>query len=67
MVWISVGVLVYYSGNIFLFILNNYFSNRVDGNQGTLWIIHNLLNISKNLLFCIALWQSQHKISSSSS
>ncbi len=67
MIWICVGVLVYYSGNIFLFILNNYFSNRVDGIQGTLWIIHNLLNISKNLLFFIALWQSQHKISSSSS
>ncbi|MEO7990866.1 MAG: hypothetical protein ABI663_15065, partial [Chryseolinea sp.] len=67
MVWINIAVLMYYSGNLFLFILNNYFSMGEHGNQRAMWILHNALNISKNLLFLIALWQSLRKTNSSTS
>jgi hypothetical protein len=67
MVWINLSVLIYYSGNLFLFILNNYFTNGSDGNQRFMWIIHNSLNISKNLLLFIAIWQSLRKTNSYSS
>jgi hypothetical protein len=57
MVWINIGVLVYFSGNIFLFILNNFFTMGVEGNQRYMWILHNFLNVLQNLLFLIAVIQ----------
>lgn len=61
MVWINIAVLVYYSGNLFLFIFNNYFTAGIDGNQRFVWMLHNILNITKNILFFVAIWQTQHK------
>lgn len=57
MVWINIAVIVYYSGNLFLFIINNYFIDGLRGQQ-SVWILHNLLNITKNILFLIAIWQA---------
>lgn len=67
MIWITLSVLIYFSGNLFLFILNNYLTSGVDGNQRVMWIIHNILNIVKNLLFLMAIWQSLRKTNLSSS
>jgi len=66
MVWINLAVLVYYSGNLFLFILNNYFIHELKGNEGAIWTIHNSLNIVKNFLFLMAIWQSLRKTNLSS-
>jgi hypothetical protein len=63
MVWINLGILLYYSGNLFLFVLNNYFSNGMDGNQRLVWALHNMLNIGKNIFFIIAVCQSLRKTS----
>ncbi len=60
MVWINIGVLVYFAGNLLVFLFNDYFI------MTTTWIVHNMLNITKNLFFTIAIWQSQRKTSSSS-
>ena len=62
MIWINIAVLVYYSGNLFLFIFNNYLSIGIGGNQRTMWILHNILNISKNAIFLVAIWQNLRKI-----
>jgi hypothetical protein len=64
MVWINIGVLVYFSGNLFLFILNNFFTVGEDGNQRYMWILHNFLNILKNLLFLIAVVQQLRQVKS---
>jgi hypothetical protein len=61
MVWINLGILVYYSGNLFLFGLNNYFSDGQEGNQRIVWALHNMLNIAKNVFFLISVWQSLRK------
>lgn len=66
MIWVNLSVLVYYSGNIFLFIVNNYLTDGIEGNQRLMWVIHNSLNSMKNFLFTIAIWQSLRKTSSSS-
>lgn len=59
MVWVSISFLVYFSGNLFLFIL---FTSSTPGS----WILHNMLNITKNILLFVALWHSRRKISSTS-
>jgi hypothetical protein len=61
MVWVNLGILVYYSGNLFLFGLNNYFSDGVEGNQRIVWALHNILNIAKNIFFIVSVWQSLRK------
>lgn len=63
MLWISFAVLIYYGGNFFLFLVNNHLTH--DGPHKLMWILHNLLNISKNILFAFALWQSYRKVKSS--
>jgi len=61
MVWVNIAALIYFSGNLFLFMLYNYIATVEN------WILHNLLNITKNLLLFVAVWQSQRKMNSSSS
>jgi hypothetical protein len=56
--WIAIGVLTYYAGNLLLFIINNYLTLGAQGSHATMWIMHNLLNVSKNIIFTIAIWQS---------
>ncbi len=56
-VWISFAALAYYSGNFFLFLLNNYLLKEAGS---IAWMLHNGLNITKNVFFAIALWQAYH-------
>jgi len=65
MLWITFAVLTYYAGNFFLFLVNNYLIYSESGPHKLMWILHNLLNITKNILFAIALWQSYRKVRSS--
>lgn len=64
MLWISFGVLTYYGGNFFLFLVKNYLTYGEAGSHKIMWILHNLLNIAKNILFAIALWKSYRKVKS---
>src|SRR5260221_5953185 len=54
MLWISFAVLGYYAGTFFLFLTSNYFVEGAAASHRMMWILHNLLNIVKNLLFAIA-------------
>lgn len=65
MFWICFAILAYYSGNFFLFITNNYFTEQDASFHRLIWILHNLLNIIKHILFSIGLWQSFRKVRSS--
>src|SRR5258708_11355920 len=58
MFWINVAVLVYFAGNLFLFILSNYLVNSLKDNLAVYWSFHNFLSIIKNVLFAIGLWQN---------
>ena len=50
--WINAGVLVYFSSNIFLFML---FNRIIEAQEWNLWIIHSITNIIANVLYTIGL------------
>ena len=56
MFWISVGVLFYYSGTSFLFVLyrNTNFGLTTEINT-QIWIVNSILNILQNILFGVAI------------
>lgn len=55
--WIAFAVLLYYSGNLFIFLATPYLE-KVPESYKIFWTAHNTLNVIKNTLFSIALWQS---------
>lgn len=58
LLWISYGILTYYAGTLFLFLFNNYLVKHSPENHYYIWMLHNLLNITKNVFFSVALWKS---------
>jgi hypothetical protein len=63
--WIAFGVLIYYGGTLFLFLFNNYLLAHQLQYHQSIWILHNLLNITKNVFLFMALWMNYRKISQS--
>lgn len=61
MFWINTAVLVYFAGSFFVFLLRDYLIEVLHDNQIMYWSFHNMLNITKNLLFAIGLWQGNRK------
>lgn len=62
--WICFATLFYYSGNLFLFLARDLLA-RVPESYGLSWILHNILNVTKNVLFAVALWQNYRTMKSS--
>lgn len=58
LLWISYGILTYYAGTLFLFLFNNYLVKHYPESHYYIWVLHNLLNITKNVFFSVALWKS---------
>jgi hypothetical protein len=56
LLWLSFCILSYYGGTIFLFLFNNYVIHYLPHSYGSIWILHNLLNILKNFLLFLTLW-----------
>jgi hypothetical protein len=59
--WIAFATLFYYSGNLFVFLASNYLETYVDSSL-LIWKLHNILNVTKNMLFAIGLLQSYRTI-----
>jgi hypothetical protein len=57
--WISFAVLIYFAGTTFLFLFTNYLIDHDLQVSQSIWVLHNILNITKNVFFTIALWK-QH-------
>ncbi|MDF1695999.1 MAG: hypothetical protein P1U56_09215 [Saprospiraceae bacterium] len=55
LVWIGIGVILYFSGSLLIFLFTNYVKTS---NQAlfTLWGIHAIFNIILNITYSIALW-----------
>ncbi|MFK8105333.1 MAG: hypothetical protein AB8G15_22665 [Saprospiraceae bacterium] len=53
--WLSVGLLLYFSANFFIFIFSNYIQPSVKLSF-TFWGIHAILNITRYIFYTIALW-----------
>ena len=53
--WINIGVLIYFSGSLFIFLFTNYIKASNEA-LFTLWGIHAIFNILLNISYSIALW-----------
>lgn len=60
--WVVFAILIYYGGTLFLFLFNNYLLSLSIVSHKAIWILHNSLNILKNLLFALALWQHYRNV-----
>jgi hypothetical protein len=58
MFWINSAVLIFFSGNLFLFALTHYLVHILNDNLVVYWGFHNLLNIVKNILFAAGFYVS---------
>ena len=58
MFWINTGILIYFSGSLFLFIFSNYILKNVQLNI-LFWAIHAGLNIFIHIFYAIGLWLSR--------
>ncbi|OJJ18600.1 hypothetical protein BKI52_23600 [marine bacterium AO1-C] len=56
--WINTGILIYFSGSLFIFIFSNFLVTRRELNT-QMWIIHAFLNIFHNVFYAIGLWLSR--------
>jgi len=56
MFWISVGLLVYFAGNLFVFVFSNYIIRQSSAVSTQLWGIHALLYTGLYALYAWALW-----------
>lgn len=54
--WLAFATLVYYGGTLFIFLFNNYLTVHLPQIRSNLWIVHNVSNILKNVLFFAAIW-----------
>jgi hypothetical protein len=52
LLWINSGILLYFSLNLFLFVMSSYILTKLDSEISMLiWSFHNVNNIMKNILF----------------
>jgi len=57
--WFNCGVLIYFSGNILLFLLGKFLNNE---QTWFIWApIHNILNIIYNSLIAIGFWKTRNR------
>ena len=57
LIWINIGVMIYFCMNLFLFVMANYVLTELDPETSKLiWSSHNINNILKNVLFAIGIF-----------
>ncbi|HET9056058.1 MAG TPA: hypothetical protein VFN30_04340, partial [Chitinophagaceae bacterium] len=60
--WITTAVFLYFSFNLFLFIMANYILKKFSAEIGmTVWGFHNINNIVKNILFAVGIYYAGKK------
>ena len=63
LVWINMGVMIYFCLSLFLFVLGNYVLTKLDPQTSALiWSTHNINNIIKNILFSVGLFTYRKNI-----
>jgi hypothetical protein len=63
LIWINMGVMIYFCLNLFLFVLGNHVLTKLDpGTSALIWSTHNINNIIKNILFAVGIFFYKRKI-----
>jgi len=56
--WLNSGMLLYFAGNLFVFIFSNYILMETQNVFHAEWGIHSILQITSNLIYTIGIWLS---------
>lgn len=67
MFWVSSGWMIFYAGNLFVFVFTDYLVNVMNNNMLLMWTVHNILKVIEVLMIVIALWIDLQNIRSRSS
>ncbi len=60
--WLNSAILIYFSGNLLLFIFSSYLAETEQENYFILWAtIHSFFNITFNLLLSLGFWKTRKK------
>ena len=60
--WLNTAILLYFSGNLFLFIFSNYLIKSEPLRYHALWFtIHSIINILYNILLGVGFWKTKVK------
>lgn len=63
LIWINIGVMIYFCLNLFLFVMGNYVLTQMDPETGAMvWSSHNVNNIIKNILFGTGIYFYKKKV-----
>jgi hypothetical protein len=63
LIWINCAIMIYFSMNLFLFVMGNHVLTKLDPEMSLLvWSFHNVNNIIKNILFSIGLFFFKKKV-----
>jgi hypothetical protein len=66
MFWINAAYIIYFSGNLFLFVFTSYLVNVLNNDLLVYWTLHNVLGIIEGLMIIVALWMDLQNIKSHS-
>lgn len=66
MLWLTFAVLLYYACTLFVILASNYLLVIETTLHLKMWVVHNFFNITKNILFAIALWKNYQVVRRSS-
>jgi hypothetical protein len=66
MFWLNSAHIIYFSGNLFLFVFTSYLVNVLNNNLLVYWTIHNILGIIEGFMIIVALWLDLRNIKSPS-
>ncbi|PLX07675.1 MAG: hypothetical protein C0596_09575 [Marinilabiliales bacterium] len=59
--WFNTGILVYFSGSIFIMIFSNYFFTLSIDAQKILWLLHSIINLICYVIFAIGFYKCKPK------
>lgn len=63
LIWINIGVMIYFCLNLFLFVMGNYVLTKLDPETSALiWSSHNINNIIKNVLFAVGIYFYRRRV-----
>lgn len=67
MFWVNSAYIIFYSGNLFLFVFTSYLVNVLNNQLLVYWSLHNILGIIQASMMSIGLWMDLRNIKSPSS
>jgi hypothetical protein len=56
MFWVNTALIIFFSGNLFLFIFTDYLVHVLNNDLSIYWTLHNILAAIETLMIVVALW-----------